>query len=62
MNKTKVIEIWLTNADQQQGSEVFIRQLCADWRDKQYRIAIFRSGSGDLFSSAEGLLLNNLAG
>jgi hypothetical protein len=61
MDKTKVIEIWLSNADQQQGSEKFIRRLCADWRDKKYRIALFRSGSGDLFSSAEGLLLNNLA-
>lgn len=63
MDKAKRIEIWLTNSDQQNdGINEIVSRLCDEWRHKKYRIALFRSGSGDLFASAEGLLLSNLAG
>ena len=63
MDKAKRIEIWLTNSDQQNdGINEIVSRLCDEWRQKKYRIALFRSGSGDLFASAEGLLLSNLAG
>jgi len=62
LEKAKIVEVWLTNEDQRSeeiASEV--RRICADWSGRNYKIAVIRSGSGDLFASTEGLLLNNLA-
>ncbi|MBR6071074.1 MAG: hypothetical protein IKP78_10835 [Ruminococcus sp.] len=62
LEKAKIVEVWLTNEDQQSeeiASEV--RRICTDWSGKKYKIAVIRSGNGDLFASTEGLLLNNLA-
>ena len=39
-----------------------IQQLLADQSMKKYKVVVIKSGDGDLFSSTEGLLLNNLAG
>ncbi len=60
---TKTVEIWLTNEDQlDPGTDAEVRRLCSVWEGGEYTVAVFRSGNGDLFTSAEGLLLNNLAG
>ncbi len=54
--------MWLTNEDQQNREiESEVERICTEWSGRKYKIAVIRSGSGDLFTSAEGLLLNNLA-
>lgn len=39
-----------------------VQQLLAATGMKKYKVVVIKSGNGDLFSSTEGLLLNNLAG
>ncbi|MBQ6213287.1 MAG: hypothetical protein IJJ57_10410 [Ruminococcus sp.] len=63
LEKSKIVEVWLTNEDQRSSDiEDEVDRICMEWSGKKYKIAVIRSGSGDLFSSMEGLLLNNLAG
>lgn len=62
LEKSKIVEVWLTNEDQQNMEiESEVERICTEWSGRKYKIAVIRSGSGDLFTSAEGLLLNNLA-
>lgn len=62
LEKAKIVEVWLTNEDQQQpATDIEVRKICSEWGSRKYRVAVFRSGNKDLFSSAEGLILNNLA-
>ncbi len=61
LEKSKIVEIWLTNEDQHSSSvEIEVDRICTEWSGRKYKIAVIRSGNGDLFTSAEGLLLNNL--
>lgn len=62
LEKSKIVEVWLTNEDQQNREIKYeVERICTEWSGRKYKIAVIRSGSGDLFTSAEGLLLNNLA-
>lgn len=62
LEKSKIVEVWLTNEDQQNREiESEVERICTEWSGRKYKIAVIRSGSGDLFTCAEGLLLNNLA-
>ena len=62
LEKSKIVEVWLTNEDQQNMEIEFeVERICTKWSGKKYKIAVIRSGNGDLFSSTEGLLLNNIA-
>lgn len=62
LEKSKIVEVWLTNEDQQNREiESEVEHICTEWSGRKYKIAVIRSGSGDMFTSAEGLLLNNLA-
>jgi len=56
----KIVEIWLTNADQRGMSprESF-RMLFEEYKLMKFNVAVFNSGRGDLFDSTAGLLLFN---
>ena len=61
LEKSKIVEVWLTNEDQQNREiESEVERICTEWSGRKYKIAVIRSGSGNLFASTEGLLLNNL--
>lgn len=55
----KLIEIWLTNDEQQHDLENEINKLCSYGKAMGYKTVVFRSGNKDLFDCTEGLILNN---
>lgn len=58
--QSKIVELWLTNAEQQDSS--FMEGLAAyyePYQAEQYRVAIFLSGSKELSEVTEELLLHN---
>ena len=56
----KIVEIWMTNAEQGDAAlrKSFqpIFEVC---KQKKYKVAVFRSGHGDLLYNTAGLLLHN---
>ena len=55
---TKTIEIWLSNAEQ--DNPVVLNSLPSIYqRYEKYTAAVFQSGQGDLFKVARDLLLHN---
>ncbi|MGN0580159.1 MAG: hypothetical protein ACI4JE_04730 [Ruminococcus sp.] len=55
-----IAEIWLTNSEQQDKSvQSVISEKTAEYSDKKYRIAVFRSGNRNLYDCTDGLLHNN---
>ena len=56
----KIVEIWLTNAEQQNKElRKSLEPLYAKYKQKKYKLAVFLSGSRDLFKQTEALLLHN---
>ena len=56
----KIVEIWLTNAEK--NAPVLREQLkdvYAEYKAKKYMVAVFESGSADLYQSTRDLLLYN---
>lgn len=56
----RIAEIWLTNSEQQNEEvQSVISKKTAEYSEKKYRIAVFRSGSRSLYDCTDGLLHNN---
>lgn len=56
-----MVEIWLNRQEQQDaGTDTYIRNAAMDYHSKNYKVAVFRSGSADLFTCTESLLKANL--
>ncbi|MGN1106308.1 MAG: hypothetical protein ACI4RH_06620 [Huintestinicola sp.] len=56
----RIAEIWLTNSEQQDKSvQSVISEKTAEYSEKKYRIAVFRSGNRNLYDCTDGLLHNN---
>lgn len=56
----KIVEIWFTNAEK--NDPVLREQLkdvYAEYKAKKYMVAVFESGSADLYQSTRDLLLYN---
>ena len=57
------VEIWLTQAESNDKTvSKEIEKIKNDFRSKKYYIAIFRSGTGNLFENTKNLILHNKAG
>lgn len=55
-----IIEIWLTNEESQDPeNEKKIRALSVEYRKKNFLVAVFISGKGNLTELTTGLLLHN---
>ena len=55
------IEVWMTNREQQIYDRAELtKQLLAETGIKKCRVVYLLSGTEDLFTNAEGLLLKNL--
>ena len=55
-----IAEIWLTNSEQQNEEvQSVISEKTAEYSEKRYRIAVFRSGNRSLYDCTDGLLHNN---
>ncbi|MBR6622915.1 MAG: hypothetical protein IKK91_03310 [Ruminococcus sp.] len=55
------IEVWLTNDEQQEYDlNELTKQLLSETTVKKCKVVYFLSGSEDLFTNTEGLLLKNL--
>ena len=59
-NDKRIAELWLTNGEQScEGISEFISEKSAELGAKNYRLAVFRSGSRSLYDCTEGLLHSN---
>ncbi len=59
-NSLKIVEIWLTRAEQDEKTYQLIQPLYEKY--KKYKVAIFESGHGDLLDFTTGLLIHNRKG
>ena len=56
----KIAEIWLTNADQNNTQlQEHLKSIYKDYQKQGYLVAVFRSGSQDLYRQTSDLLLYN---
>ena len=56
----KIVEIWLTNAEQEDKKlRQSLMPLYAKYKREKYKVAVFLSGSRDLFKQTEALLSHN---
>lgn len=56
----KIVEIWLTNAEKNApGLREQLKDVYAEYKAKKYMVAVFESGSADLYQSTRDLLLYN---
>ena len=58
--RTKLAEIWLTNAEQTKTSLAEARKKAAEFAAQKYKVAILMSGQKDLTTYTEALLKQNL--
>ena len=57
---SRILSIWLTNAEQQNEATMqSLKPICNRYRQQKYKVAIFRSGNGDLLHNTQSLLLHN---
>ena len=58
--RAKIAEIWLTGADQQDDAlQQALKAQYARWKREGYRVAVYRSGTADLYSQTRDLLASN---
>lgn len=58
--KSKLAEIWLTNAESRdERTELRLKILCREFREKKYRAVVFRSGAGNLQDLTAALVSKN---
>ncbi len=58
----RMVEIWLNRQEQQDAeTDTYIRNAAKDYHDKNYKVAVFRSGNADLFTCTDSLLKANLS-
>ena len=56
----KIAEIWLTNTDQNNTQlQEHLKSIYKDYQTQGYLVAVFRSGSQDLYRQTSDLLLYN---
>lgn len=59
-DNTKIVEVWLTNAEKNDMAvQARLNDLYAEYKEKKYTVAVFHSGSGDLYQSTRDLLVYN---
>lgn len=59
----KIVEIWLTNAEQEDASvKARLNLLFAKYKNDGYTVVVFKSGKKDLFQCTADLLRNNHMG
>ena len=59
-DQQKLVEIWLTREESQnQDLKASLQDLYAQYKAKNYLVAVFQSGEKDLYDSTLGLLLYN---
>ncbi len=57
---TKIVEVWMTNAEKNDPAvQARLKELFAKYKEKKYTVAVFHSGSGDLYQSTRDLLAYN---
>ncbi|MBQ3194787.1 MAG: hypothetical protein IJB59_14595 [Oscillospiraceae bacterium] len=56
----KIAEVWLTNADQKNTQlQEYLKSMYKDYKKQGYLVAVFQSGSQDLYRQTADLLLYN---
>lgn len=56
----KIVEIWLTNAEKNDPVlRESLKDVYAKYKAKKYLVAVFESGSGDLYQYTRDLLIYN---
>ena len=59
-DERKLVEIWLTNAEKADPVlRASLQGIYDKFKKKQYLVAVFESGSGDLYEQTRDLLLYN---
>ncbi len=59
-DEQKIVEVWLSKAERDDpGLAESLRQIYAAYRQRNYTVAVFKSGEGDLFELTSGLLTTN---
>ena len=59
-DERKLVEIWLTNAEKSDPVlRASLQGIYDKFKKKQYLVAVFESGSGDLYEPTRDLLLYN---
>lgn len=59
-DNTKIVEVWMTNAEKNDPTvQARLKELYAKYKEKKYTVAVFQSGSGDLYQSTRDLLVCN---
>ena len=59
-NDTKLVEVWLTNAEKNAPHiQAYLKDIYAKYKSPDYTIAVFQSGSEDLFMKTRDLLAYN---
>ena len=56
----KTVEIWLTNAEQEdQHTSQLLKHLFAEYKAQKYLVAVYTSGVGDLLDNTTSLIIHN---
>lgn len=59
-DNTRIVEVWMTNAEKSDPAvQERLKELYAKYKEKKYTVAVFQSGSGDLYQSTRDLLTYN---
>ena len=60
MDNQKLVEIWLTNAEKVEPAlQEILKEIYAKYKAKKYLVAVFESGTGNLYQNTWDLLLFN---
>ena len=60
MDNQKLVEIWLTNAEKVEPAlQEILKEIYAKYKAKKYLVAVFESGTGNLYQNTRDLLLFN---
>ena len=59
-DSSKIVEIWLSSAEKDSTAvHNSLKPVYAAYKAKKYKVAVFQSGSGNLFGNTKDLLLHN---
>lgn len=58
--QTKIVQIWMTNDEKNDPrAQAKMKELCAQYKEKKYLVAVFYSGKNELYPSILDLLAYN---
>lgn len=58
--QTKIVQIWMTNDEKNDPrAQAKMKELCAQYKEKKYLVAVFYSGKNELYPSILNLLAYN---